>query len=80
MFPSLRQAVRSFLRRDDGPTAVEYAVMMSLVFVVCVTSVITFGVNTGRPSRKSATAMRKTENKVLKSASNAAKPLSEASR
>jgi pilus assembly protein Flp/PilA len=28
-----------FLRREDGPTAVEYAVMLALIVVVCVAAV-----------------------------------------
>jgi pilus assembly protein Flp/PilA len=34
-----------FLKRDDGPTAVEYAVMLSLVCVVCLASVTALGKN-----------------------------------
>jgi pilus assembly protein Flp/PilA len=29
--------VRNFLVSEDGPTAVEYAVMLALIIVVCVT-------------------------------------------
>ncbi|MBS0208648.1 MAG: Flp family type IVb pilin [Planctomycetes bacterium] len=32
-----------FLRRDDGPTAVEYAVMLALIVVVCMTAVRSIG-------------------------------------
>ena len=32
-------AILSFLREDDGPTAVEYAVMLALIVAVCVGSV-----------------------------------------
>ena len=31
--------VRDFLVSDDGPTAVEYAVMLALIMVACVTVV-----------------------------------------
>jgi pilus assembly protein Flp/PilA len=34
-----------FLKRDDGPTAVEYAVMLSLIIVVCVAAITTLGKN-----------------------------------
>ena len=35
-----------FLRREDGPTAVEYAVMLALIVVVCVAAITTLGSNT----------------------------------
>jgi pilus assembly protein Flp/PilA len=34
-----------FLKRDDGPTAVEYAVMLSLIIVVCIAALTTLGKN-----------------------------------
>ncbi|TMQ32866.1 MAG: Flp family type IVb pilin [Planctomycetota bacterium] len=34
-----------FLRREDGPTAVEYAVMLALIIVVCITAITTLGTN-----------------------------------
>ena len=40
-----RQSLVRFLRKDDGPTAVEYAVMLALIIVVCVTAVTTLGNN-----------------------------------
>src|SRR5438132_13252953 len=33
------------LRREDGPTAVEYAVMLALIIVVCITAITTLGKN-----------------------------------
>jgi pilus assembly protein Flp/PilA len=38
----IRSAVR-FLKAEDGPTAVEYAVMLALIIVVCMASVTTLG-------------------------------------
>ena len=35
--------VRSFLVSEDGPTAVEYAVMLALILVACITIVTTLG-------------------------------------
>ena len=37
--------VKSFLEREDGPTAVEYAVMLALIVVVCITTIGTLGNN-----------------------------------
>jgi pilus assembly protein Flp/PilA len=34
-----------FLKREDGPTAVEYAVMLALIIVVCITAISTLGSN-----------------------------------
>jgi pilus assembly protein Flp/PilA len=35
----------NFLRRDDGPTAVEYAVMLALIIAVCIGAIATLGTN-----------------------------------
>ena len=34
-----------FLREEDGPTAVEYAVMLALIIVVCIAAITTLGSN-----------------------------------
>ena len=39
----LGQFALEFLRREDGPTAVEYAVMSALIIVVCITSISVLG-------------------------------------
>ncbi len=36
-------AVVEFLSREDGPTAVEYAVMLALIIVVCIGTVTALG-------------------------------------
>jgi len=38
-------ALVNFLKNEDGPTAVEYAVMLALIIVVCITAVATLGSN-----------------------------------
>ncbi len=35
--------IRRFLKSEDGPTAVEYAVMLALILVACITIVTTLG-------------------------------------
>ena len=35
----------SFLKAEDGPTAVEYAVMLALIVVVCIAAITTLGSN-----------------------------------
>ena len=39
------QALVNFLKREDGPTAVEYAVMLALIIVVCIAAITTLGSN-----------------------------------
>ena len=34
-----------FLKTEDGPTAVEYAVMLALIVVVCISAITTLGSN-----------------------------------
>jgi pilus assembly protein Flp/PilA len=41
----LHQWLKDFARREDGPTAVEYAVMLALVIVVCLTAITALGRN-----------------------------------
>ena len=37
-----------FLKREDGPTAVEYAVMLALIIVVCITAITALGTNANK--------------------------------
>jgi pilus assembly protein Flp/PilA len=37
--------VKQFLACEDGPTAVEYAVMLALIIVVCLTAISAIGTN-----------------------------------
>ena len=39
----LVQKSRHFLASEDGPTAVEYAVMLALIVVVCLTAITAIG-------------------------------------
>jgi pilus assembly protein Flp/PilA len=42
---NLLQHARQFLVNEDGPTAVEYAVMLALIIVVCLTAIQAIGTN-----------------------------------
>ena len=42
---SFLKSVRNFLVSEDGPTAVEYAVMLALIVTVCLASVSALGSN-----------------------------------
>ncbi len=39
MFQRARIAIVNFIKEEDGPTAVEYAVMLALIIAVCISSV-----------------------------------------
>ena len=41
----LGQFAVAFLKNEDGPTAVEYAVMLALIIVVCIGAITTLGGN-----------------------------------
>jgi pilus assembly protein Flp/PilA len=41
----LADALVRFLEGEDGPTAVEYAVMLAFIIVVCVVAIATLGSN-----------------------------------
>ena len=42
------EAVVNFVQREDGPTAVEYAVMLALIVVVCITAITALGTNANK--------------------------------
>ncbi|HEX4607671.1 MAG TPA: Flp family type IVb pilin, partial [Urbifossiella sp.] len=42
---AITKNVVEFLKKEDGPTAVEYAVMLALIIVVCIAAVTTLGSN-----------------------------------
>jgi pilus assembly protein Flp/PilA len=44
----LGQFAVKFLKNEDGPTAVEYAVMLALIIVVCIGAVTTLGSNASK--------------------------------
>jgi len=39
----IRKFVKDLLTRDDGPTAVEYAVMLALIIMVCIAAITSLG-------------------------------------
>ena len=43
MFRTLLAKSVKFVRQEDGPTAVEYAVMLALIIVVCIAAITTLG-------------------------------------
>jgi pilus assembly protein Flp/PilA len=49
--------VVNFLRNEDGPTAVEYAVMLALIIVVCIAAISLLGSNANNTFNETATAI-----------------------
>ncbi len=42
---NLAKKLVSFLKHEEGTTAVEYAVMLALIVVVCISAISTLGAN-----------------------------------
>lgn len=42
---SIVSKVQRFLKSEDGPTAVEYAIMLALIVIVCLTAIQAIGTN-----------------------------------
>ncbi|MFZ9089444.1 MAG: Flp family type IVb pilin [Planctomycetaceae bacterium] len=51
-------SVKRFLASEDGPTAVEYAVMLGLIVVACVTAVGSIGSNASTKFDSIATTLQ----------------------
>ena len=43
---TLRKKIGRFLASEDGPTAVEYAIMLALIVMVCIASIAAVGTTT----------------------------------
>mgnify|MGYP002623687061 FL=1 len=54
---SLAKSVKNFLVSEDGPTAVEYAVMLALIIIVCLTAITSVGTTTNTTFEGVATAL-----------------------
>ena len=49
-----------FVKAEDGPTAVEYAVMLALIIIVCIVAVTALGTNASTTFNKVATTVKGT--------------------
>ena len=45
MLNRINASLVRFLKSEDGPTAVEYAVMLALIIVVCLVAITALGTN-----------------------------------
>ena len=52
------RTVVEFLKQEDGPTAVEYAVMLALIIVVCLAAISTIGTNSSQTFSKIGSAIQ----------------------
>ena len=55
---SLAKKVQRFLVSEDGPTAVEYAVMLALIVIVCLGAIETIGTSANTKFGEAATALQ----------------------
>ena len=55
---SFLRGICRFIVSEDGPTAVEYAVMLSLIVLVCLSAISTIGVNANSAFRKIASSLK----------------------
>ncbi len=49
--------VKNFVQAEDGPTAVEYAVMLALIVVVCIAAITALGSNANGTFTKISTTV-----------------------
>ena len=54
---SLTLKVQRFLVSEDGPTAVEYAMMLALIVIVCLTAIRAVGTNASATFQSVADAL-----------------------
>jgi len=55
---SVAKKLVAFLKKEDGPTAVEYAVMLALIIIVCIAAVTTLGSNANGTFSKAASIIQ----------------------
>jgi pilus assembly protein Flp/PilA len=51
-------SLKRFLVAEDGPTAVEYAVMLALIVIVCLTAIQAIGTNANTKFQAAADALK----------------------
>lgn len=49
--------VQRFMKSEDGPTAVEYAIMLALIVIVCLTAIQSVGTNANSKFEAIATSL-----------------------
>ncbi|ADB16745.1 Flp/Fap pilin component [Pirellula staleyi DSM 6068] len=54
---AIASKIGRFLKSEDGPTAVEYAVMLALIVIVCLTAIQAIGTNANATFNSVATKL-----------------------
>jgi pilus assembly protein Flp/PilA len=54
---SFINSFKRFLSSEDGPTAVEYAVMLALIIIVCLVAIQSVGTNTSTTFTNTANSL-----------------------
>jgi pilus assembly protein Flp/PilA len=57
MLATIARRVVEFIKRDDGPTAVEYAVMLALIILGCIASINALTSSTEQSFRRSSSTI-----------------------
>ncbi|MGL6073128.1 MAG: Flp family type IVb pilin [Fimbriiglobus sp.] len=57
MLATIARRIVEFIKRDDGPTAVEYAVMLALIILACIASVNALTSSTEQSFRRSGSTI-----------------------
>ena len=57
LMSQLAKSVKKFFVSEEGPTAVEYAVMLALIVIVCLTAIQAVGTNASAKFQESADAL-----------------------
>jgi pilus assembly protein Flp/PilA len=57
MLSQIRRCFVDFIKKEDGPTAVEYAVMLALIIVVCIVSITALGTNANKSFTRVSNAL-----------------------
>jgi pilus assembly protein Flp/PilA len=57
MLRFVNRRVRHFLKNEEGPTAVEYAVMLALIVTVCIAAINRIGNNVDETAEQVSTAL-----------------------
>jgi pilus assembly protein Flp/PilA len=60
MLSRLTRCCAAFLTEEEGPTAVEYAVMLALIIVVCIAAITVLGSNANGTFAEVGTAINAT--------------------
>jgi pilus assembly protein Flp/PilA len=54
---AVARSIQHFLASEDGPTAVEYALMLSLIVLICLTAIQSIGTNANTTFGKVSTKL-----------------------